>query len=74
MHFHRNVLVHVPKQSQAEVSEAMKAVFVQRGEPSAKTKAAEVVQQFQKRFAKAMEIFESGVDDVLSYSISIRRR
>jgi putative transposase len=67
VHFYRNVLVHVSKRSQAEVSEAMKAVFVQRDEKSAKVKAAEVVRQFQHRYAKAMEIFEAGVDDVLSY-------
>lgn len=67
VHFYRNVLVHVSKRSQAEVSEAMKAVFVQRDEKSAKAKAADLVKQFQTRFAKAMEIFEAGVDDVLSY-------
>lgn len=67
VHFYRNVLVHVPKRSQAEVSEAMKAVFVQRDEKSAKTKAAELVRQFQARFGKAREIFEAGIDDVLSY-------
>jgi putative transposase len=67
VHFYRNVLVHVPKRSQAEVSEAMKAVFVQRDEKSAKAKAADVVRQFQSRFAKAVEIFEAGIDDVLSY-------
>lgn len=67
VHFYRNVLVHVPKRSQAEVSEAMKAVFVQRDEKSAKAKAAEVVRCFQSRFAKAMDVFESGVEDVLSY-------
>jgi putative transposase len=67
VHFYRNVLVHVPKRSQAEVSEAMKGVFVQRDEKSAKTKAADLARQFQSRFAKAMEIFEAGIDDVLSY-------
>jgi putative transposase len=67
VHFYRNVLVHVTKRSQAEVSEAMKAVFVQRDEKSAKAKAADVMRQFQSRFAKAMEIFEAGIDDVLSY-------
>lgn len=67
VHFYRNVLAHVSKRSQAEVSEAMKAVFVQRDEKSAKTKAADVVRQFQSRFAKAMEIFEAGIDDVLAY-------
>jgi putative transposase len=61
------VLVHVPKRSQIEVSEAMKAVFVQRDKKSAETKAADLVRQFQTRFAKAMEIFEAGIDDVLSY-------
>ena len=67
VHFYRNVLSQVPKRSQAEVSEAMKAVFVQRDEKSAKSKAAELVKQFQGRFAKAMDVFEAGVDDVLSY-------
>src|SRR5438105_3032112 len=65
--FYRNGLVQVRKPSQGEVSEAMKAVFVQRDEKSAKAKAAELVRQFQTRFAKAMEIFEAGIDDVLSY-------
>jgi transposase-like protein len=67
VHFYRNVLVHVLKRSQGEVSEAIKAVFVQRDEKSAKAKAAELVRLFQSRFAKAMEIFDSGLDDVLSY-------
>lgn len=67
VHFYRNVLVHVVKRSQAEVSEAMKAVLVQRDEKSAKGKAADVVRQFQSRFPKAMEIFEAGIDDALSY-------
>lgn len=67
VHFYRNVLVHVPKRSQSEVSEAMKAVFVQRDDKSAKTKAEELVKQFRTRFAKAMEVFEAGIDDVLSY-------
>jgi putative transposase len=67
VHFYRNVLVQVPKRSQAELSEAMKAVFVQRDEASAKAKAADLVRQFQRRFAKAMEVFEAGIEDVLSY-------
>ena len=67
VHFYRNVLAQVPKRSQAEVSEAMKAVFVQRDKKSAETKAGELVRQFQSRFPKAMEIFEGGIDDVLSY-------
>ena len=67
VHFYRNVLSQVPKRSQGEVSEAMKAVFVQRDEKSAKAKAADLVKQFQGRFAKAMDVFETGIDDVLSY-------
>ena len=67
VHFYRNVLVHVSKRSQAEVSEAIKGVLVQRDEKSAKEKAAELVRQFQTRFGKAMEIFEAGIEDVLSF-------
>jgi transposase-like protein len=67
VHFYRNVLVHVTKRSQAEVSEAMKAVFVQRDESSAKQKAEAVVGLFQQRFPKAIGVFEAGIEDVLSY-------
>ena len=46
----------------------MEAVFVQRDEKSAKAKAAaDLVRSFQPRFTRAMEIFEAGIDDVLSY-------
>ncbi len=68
VHFYRNVLVHVSKRSQAEVSEAMKAVFVQRDENSAKAKAAELVRQLQNRFAQAMELFEAGMDELFAFS------
>lgn len=67
VHFYRNVLVHVSKKAQAEVSEAMKAVFVQRDKASARSKAEEMMQRFRSRFPKAMEVFEAGIDDVLSY-------
>jgi putative transposase len=67
VHFYRNVLGHVTKKAQSEVSEAMKAVFVQRDSASARAKAEELVQRFRSRFSKAMEVFEAGVDDVLSY-------
>jgi putative transposase len=45
----------------------MEILSVQRDEKSAKAKAAELVRQFQSRFAKAMEISEAGIEDVLSY-------
>jgi len=67
VHFYRNVLVHVSKKAQAEISEGMKAVFVQRDKVSARAKAEELIQRFRARFPKAMEIFETGIDDVLSY-------
>jgi len=67
VHVYRNVLVPVSKRSQAEVSEARKGVFVQRDEKSGKAKAAEVIRQLQNRFAKAIEIFETGIDEVLNY-------
>jgi putative transposase len=37
------------------------------GRKKRQSKAADLVRQFQARFAKAMEIFEAGIDDVLSY-------
>ena len=46
-----------PSAAQVEVSEAMKVV--RPDEESAKAKAADLGAQFQKRFVKAMEIFEA---------------
>lgn len=40
------------------VSETMKAIFVQRDEMSAQVKAAELVRNFQARFAKAKGILK----------------
>jgi len=67
VHFYRNVSAQVSRRSLAEVAEAMKAVFVQRDKNSAKARAAELPRQLQSRFAKAMGIFEAGIDDALSY-------
>ena len=52
VHFYRNVLVHVPKRSQAEVSEAMKAVNVctARRKKRQGQRLPDVVRQFQARF------------------------
>ena len=49
------------------MDKAGKSVIVQRDEKSTKAKAAEMIRQLQGRFAKAMEIFEAGIDDVLRY-------
>jgi putative transposase len=67
VHFERNVLSHVPASSMAEVAQDLKAVFKVRREKTARTLAEEFVEHYGKRFPKAVEVFEAGIGDALSY-------
>lgn len=55
VHFFRNALAQVPKSGQAKVGEAMKTVFVQRNEKSARLKADELLAKFRPQLSKAVE-------------------
>ncbi len=67
VHFERNVLSHVPASSTAEVSEDLKAVFKVRRQTTAQALAEKFVELYEKRFPKAVGVFEAGIDDTLSY-------
>ena len=67
VHFERNVLSHVPASEMNEVAEDLKAVFKVRREKTARSLAEEFVELYEKRFPKAVAIFEAGVADALTY-------
>ena len=67
VHFERNVLSHVPASEMSEVAEDLKAVFRVRREKTAKALTEEFVELYQKRFPKAVSVFERGIDDALTY-------
>ncbi len=67
VHFERNVLAHVPASSMAEVAEDLKAIFKVRREKTARTLAEEFVSLYKKSYPKAVALFESGIEDALTY-------
>ena len=67
VHFERNVLSHVPASEMNEVAEDLKAIFKVRRQMTARALAEEFVELYEKRFPKAVAIFEAGIADALSY-------
>ncbi len=66
-HFERNVLVHVPSSSMAEVAQDLKAIFKIRRRKTAETLAEEFISLYEKSYPKAVSIFEAGIEDALTY-------
>ncbi len=67
VHFERNVLSHVPASAVREVAEDLKAIFKVRREKTARALAEEFVSLYEKRFAKAISVFEAGIEHALTY-------
>jgi putative transposase len=67
VHFERNVLSHVPATSMGEVAQDLKAIFKVRRAKTAKALAEEFVELYEKRFPKALTVFEAGIGDALTY-------
>jgi len=67
VHFARNVLAHVPASAMSEVAEDLKAIFKVRREKTAKALGEEFVKLYEKRYPKAVSVFEAGIGDALMY-------
>jgi len=67
VHFERNILAHVPASETSEVAEDLKALFKVRRAKTARALAEEFVELYGKRFPKAVAVFETGIEDALTY-------
>jgi transposase-like protein len=67
VHLMRNVLAHVPHSRKAEVAAAIRGCFEQPDAAAAKAQAERIGSRYRKVCSKAMEIFEAGVEDALSF-------
>ena len=67
VHFARNVLAHVPASAMGEAAEDLKAIFKVRREKTAKALVEEFVELYEKRYPKAVSVFEAGIGDALTY-------
>lgn len=67
VHLFRNVLAHVAQSRKAELAAAMRGCFEQPDAAAAKATALSIVARYRKSCAKAMELFETGIEDALSF-------
>lgn len=67
VHFYRNILARVPQSRKSEVVTALRSIFAQVSTPSAKRASAEFVATFSTTLGKAVEVFESGIDEALTF-------
>jgi putative transposase len=67
VHLFRNILAHVPQSRKSEIATALRSIFAQVTSAAAKRAAAEFIAAYAKPLAKAVAIFQAGVDDALAF-------
>jgi putative transposase len=67
VHFERNVLAQVPHHAKAEVACDLKAIFAVRRRQTAEALAQQFLERWGADFPKAVEVFEAGIADALTY-------
>jgi putative transposase len=67
VHFMRNILSHVPRSAQNEVTNLVKSIFTQPSYEDAREQAEKVIERLSKRFSKAATILEEALDDLLAH-------
>lgn len=67
VHFMRNILSHVPKSAQAEVTNYIRTIFQQPTYAMAEAQLERVVEALETRFAKASDLLEDASADLLAH-------
>ena len=77
VHFMRNIMAHIPAKEKASFAARLKQIWTQPDYESAVKYAGMVMDEYENRFPKAMEVLEAGLEDSLQYfqyeQISSRR-
>jgi len=67
VHFTRNVLAYVPKDSKAAVAAAIRTIFTQPNQEAARLQLRELAGVMQERWPRAAAVLASGEEEVLTY-------
>ena len=67
VHFERNVLAHVPREEVQEVAEDLREIFQVKRRSTAEALAQEFIERYRGRFPRAIETFENGISEALTY-------
>ena len=67
VHFMRNILAHVPQREKLSFSQQLKTIWQAPTKELAIKRAEEVMTTYSKRFPRAVQCLENGLEDSLSY-------
>ena len=67
VHFMRNILAHIPAKDKNSFAAKLKQIWQQPDYESAKRYADLLIQEYDTRFPKAIEVLENGIEDSLQY-------
>ncbi len=67
VHFMRNILAHIPAKDKESFAAKLKQIWQQPDYESAKRYAELLIEEYETRFPKAIEVLENGLEDSLQY-------
>jgi transposase-like protein len=67
VHFMRNILVYIPHREKESFAERLKEIWLAPNISLARRRAREMQDDYGKRFPKAMEILDEGLEDSLAF-------
>jgi putative transposase len=67
VHFMRNILAHVPQKEKDSFAAQLKEIWLAPSAELARQRAKQLSERYEKRFPKAIEILEEGLEDSLAF-------
>jgi putative transposase len=67
VHFMRNILAHVPQKEKESFAAQLKEIWLAPSAEIARQRAEQISEQYGKRFPKAIELLENGLEDSLAF-------
>ena len=67
VHFMRNILSHVPQKKMDSLAAQLKKIWMAPSAELARQRAKQLSERYEKRFPKAIEILEEGLEDSLAF-------
>jgi putative transposase len=67
VHFMRNILAHVPQKDKESFAAQLKEIWLAPSAEIARQRAKQISEQYGKRFPKAIELLEDGLEDSLAF-------
>jgi putative transposase len=67
VHFMRNILAHVPQKEKESFAAQLKEIWLAPSAEIARQRAEQISEQYGKRFPKAIELLQDGLEDSLAF-------